>query len=70
MQATIEDIYRCGKVVAFLSPGSIDLRARGIGEAQAAEMQARLASFAEGWESLEMSVYDHYDEEKTKLQTQ
>ena len=27
-------------------------------------MRARLASFAEDWESPEMSVYDNYDEEK------
>ena len=49
--------------------GTIDLRERGIDEAQAAEMRARLASFAEDWESPEMNVYDNYDEEKAKLQT-
>ena len=49
--------------------GSIDLRDRGIDEAQAAEMRARLASFAEDWESPEMDAYDNYDEEKAKLQT-
>ena len=48
--------------------GTIDLRERGIDEAQAAEMRARLASFAEDWESPEMDVYDNYDEEKAKLQ--
>ena len=49
--------------------GNIDLRERGIDEAEAAEMRARLASFAEDWESPEMDVYDNYDEEKAKLQT-
>ena len=49
--------------------GNIDLRERGIDEAQAAEMRARLASFAEDWESPEMNIYDNYDEEKAKLQT-
>ena len=49
--------------------GTIDLRERGIDEAQAAEMRARLASFAEDWESPEMDIYDNYDEEKAKLQT-
>ena len=49
--------------------GNIDLRERGIDEAQAAGMRARLASFAEDWESPEMNVYDNYDEEKAKLQT-
>ncbi|MYK18379.1 hypothetical protein F4055_09485 [Candidatus Poribacteria bacterium] len=55
--------------VILKTTGNIDLRERGIDEAQAAEMRARLASFAEDWESPEMSVYDNYDEEKAKLQT-
>ena len=84
MSKTIEGVYRKGKielsetpndvcegtrvVVTFLSPGAIDLRARGIDAAEAAEMRARLASFAEDWESPEMDIYDNYDEEKAKLQ--
>ena len=55
--------------VVFDTVGNIDLRERGIDEAQAAEMRARLASFAEDWESPEMDIYDNYDEEKAKLQT-
>ena len=50
--------------------GNIDLRECGINEAQAAELRARLACFAEDWESPEMDIYDNYDEEKAKLQTQ
>ena len=85
MSTTIEGIYRNGKIelsetpsdvcegtrviVTSLPPGSIDLRERGIDEAQAAEMRARLASFAEDWESPEMDIYDNYDEERAKLQT-
>lgn len=85
MSKIIEGIYRDGKIelsetpcdvcegtrviVTFLLPGSIDLRERGIDEAQAANLRARLATFAEDWESPEMSVYDNYDEEKSKLQT-
>lgn len=84
MSTTIEGIYRNGKielsesprdvcegtriVVTFLPPGSIDLREYGIDKAQAVELRARLASFAEDWESPEMNVYDNYDEEKAKLQ--
>ena len=49
--------------------GNIDLREHGISKAQAAELRARLACFAEDWESPEMNVYDNYDEEKAKLQT-
>ena len=85
MPTTIEGIYCDGKielletpsdmcedtrvVVTFLPPGSIDLRERGIDEAQAANLRARFATFAEDWESPEMSIYDNYDEEKSKLQT-
>ena len=50
--------------------GSIDLREHGISKAQTAELRARLACFAEDWESPEMDIYDNYDEEKSKLQTQ
>ena len=85
MSTTIEGTYRNGKielsetpsdvcegtrvVVTFLTPGSVNLREHGIDKTQAAEMRARLASFAEDWESPEMNVYDNYDEEKAKLQT-
>ena len=83
MSTTIEGIYRNGKielsetpsdvcegtrvVVTILPLGSIDLREHGISKAQAAELRARFATFAEDWESPEMSVYDNYDEEKAKL---
>ena len=85
MSKTIEGIYRDGKIdlsetpndvcegtrviVTFLPPGSMDLREHGIDKAQAAELRARLACFAEDWESPEMDIYDNYDEEKSKLQT-
>lgn len=85
MFTTIEGIYRNGKielsktpsdvcegtrvVVTFLPPGSIDLREHSISKAQTAELRARFATFAEDWESPEMSIYDNYDEEKAKLQT-
>ncbi|MDE0638505.1 MAG: hypothetical protein OXI43_21900 [Candidatus Poribacteria bacterium] len=85
MSTTIEGVYHNGKIelsetpsdvcegtrviVTFLSPGSIDSRERGIDEAQAANLRARLTCFAEDWESPEMSIYDNYDEEKAKLQT-
>lgn len=77
MSTTIEGVYRNGKIelndapddipdetrvlVTFLSTGEIDLQALGIDTAQAAEIRARLASFAEDWDSPEMDVYDHYD---------
>ena len=54
-------------IVTFLPSNSIDLRERGIDEAQAAVLRANLKSFAEDWESPEMTVYDNYDEAKSKL---
>jgi hypothetical protein len=56
-------------LVTFLEPPSIDLRARGINEAHAAELRARLATFAEDWDSPEMAIYDDYDAAKARLQT-
>ena len=41
--------------------GYVDLRAHGIDGAQAAELRARLVTFAEDWESPEMDIYDNYD---------
>lgn len=38
--------------------GSVNLRARGIAEAQAAALRARLRPFAEDWEHAQMAVYD------------
>jgi len=70
---TVEGTYRDGKIelvdkppqiteakvlVTFLEPGSVDLRARGIDEAQAADLRARLKTFAEDWERPEAAIYD------------
>lgn len=82
MSKNIEGIYRHGKielaeipidvpeetrvVVTFLEYGD-DLRARGIDEAQAADLRARLNTFAEEWESPEMDIYDNYDAAKANL---
>ena len=85
MLKTLEGVYRNGKVelaevpkdvcdetrvlVTFLEPQATELRSRGIDEAHAAEMRARLATFAEDWDSPEMAVYDDYDAAKARLQT-
>jgi hypothetical protein len=70
---TIEGVYRDGKVelfetpsnvdearvlVTFLSEGAVNLSARGVDEAQAASLRARLRAFAEDWELPEMGAYD------------
>lgn len=36
-------------------------------DAQAADLRARLSSFAEDWDSQEMSIYDNYDANKANL---
>jgi hypothetical protein len=72
MLKTVEGIYRDGKIelletpngvdgvrviVTFL-PGPVDLAARGIDEAQAADLRGRLKTFAEDWDRPEMDAYD------------
>ena len=44
---------------------SIDLQKRGIDKTRAADLRERLATFAEDWESPEMSIYDNYDVAKS-----
>ena len=83
MLTTIEGVYRGGKIelletpreardgtpviVTFLASNSVNLRDRDIDEAQAADLRARLATFAEDWESPEMSIYNDYDAAESKL---
>ena len=73
MSKTVEGIYRNGKVellepppevtearvvVTFLTEGVVALEERGIDEEQAADLRARLRTFAEDWERPEMEAYD------------
>ena len=83
MFTSVKGVYRQGKVelsevptnvgdearviVTFLGSGAIDLQARGFDEAQAAQLRAQLASFAEDWDSPEMDIYDNYDAAKANL---
>jgi len=83
MIASVEGIYHHGQVelreppadvpdntpviVTFLDTGDVNLRAHGIDAAQAAELRARLSSFADDWDSPEMTAYDHYDAAKSKV---
>jgi hypothetical protein len=57
-------------LVTFLEPQSLDLQACGIDEAHAAELRARLATFAEDWGSPDMAIYADYEAAKARLQTQ
>lgn len=83
MLTSIEGVYRNGRVelaeapddvpdetqviVTFLPSGSIDLKAHGIGPAEAAELRGSLAAFAEDWNQPEMDAYDDYDAAKSRL---
>jgi len=83
MLKSVEGVYRDNKIeltefpgdvrnetrviVTFLETGAIDLRERGINEAQAAELRAQLGTFAEEWNSPEMDLYNNYDVAKAKL---
>jgi hypothetical protein len=83
MLKSIKGVYRNGKIdlieshddisdetqviVTFLESPAIDLRSRGINEVQAADLQARLATFAEDWSSPEMDLYNDYDAAQSNL---
>jgi len=83
MLTMVKGVYRNGRVelsempgevrdetqviVTFLSSGDVDLGARGIDQEQAAELRARLASFAEDWNQPEMDIYDDYDAARSRL---
>jgi hypothetical protein len=83
MLKSVEGVYRDGKVeltefpgdvcnetrviVTFLETSHIDLQARGIDEAQAAALRVQLGSFAEEWDSPDMTLYDNYDAAKAQL---
>jgi hypothetical protein len=55
---TPDDVEEARVIVTFLpSSGSIDLRARGMTEEEAADLRARLKPFAEDWERPEMAGY-------------
>lgn len=70
---TIEGTYKNGQIilaetpaevgeskvlVTFLETKEINLKERGIGEAQAAELRGKLNTIAEDWNRPEMDVYD------------
>ena len=80
MFTSVEGVYRKGRIelsekpsnlpqearviVTFLDAAEIDLRRCGIDEKEAAELRARLSTFAEDWDSPEMKGYDDYDAAK------
>ena len=83
MLTTVTGVYRHGQIilteqpsdlpddtqviVTFLTTGGVDLAACGIDASQAADLRARLHSFAAEWDSSDMDVYDDYDAVKATL---
>lgn len=82
MLKTVEGVFRRGRIhlserprvrdrtrviVTFLEGRAVDLRRRGISQAQAKELRARLASFAGDWGRPEMSIYDRYDDARRRV---
>jgi hypothetical protein len=74
MLQSVEGIYRNGKIDLLESPSvpegvrvivtflaesnAVDLAARGIDEAQAANLRSRLQAFSEDWNNPDMGAYD------------
>jgi hypothetical protein len=83
MLTSITGVYRNGQVilteqpqnlpeeaqviVTFLTVPALDLAARGIDEGQAADLRARLRTFAPEWDKPEMDIYNDYDAAKAAL---
>lgn len=77
METRVKGIYRNGRVelsehpvnmpeesaviVTFVKSALVDLRGFGISQEEAQELRARMAVFADEWDSPEMDDYDTYD---------
>jgi hypothetical protein len=48
-------------IITFVRPNDIDLPSQGISKEQSQVLKDNLASFADDWNSPEMSIYDNYD---------
>ncbi len=83
MLTSVTGIYRNGQVIlteqpqnlpeetqviiTFLTPSVLDLATRGIDELHAADLRARLRTFASEWDKPEMDIYNDYDAAKAAL---
>jgi uncharacterized UPF0146 family protein len=80
---TVEGVYRDGRIelknlpnnmpeeakviVTFVDSNDVDLAVHGIDKSQAEALRNSLATFADDWNSPEMSIYDNYDAIKSQL---
>ncbi|WP_310425738.1 hypothetical protein [Chamaesiphon sp. VAR_48_metabat_135_sub] len=83
MLTTVEGVYLDGQIerknlpikvaeeskviVTFVDSNDVDLATHGIDKSQAEALRNSLATFAEDWNSPEMSIYDNYDAIKSQL---
>lgn len=59
LETPIDDMEGARVIVTFLAkPGAVDLQSRGINQEQAAELRAKLQTFASDWERPDMEAYD------------
>jgi hypothetical protein len=77
MLTSVEGVYRDGRIelkenpsdvpegtwviVTFVKSDDVSLKSQGIDIEEAKALRASLATFSEGWDSPEMSIYDNYD---------
>ena len=62
------DVHEGTRVIlTFIRSDEIDLASQGINETQAEILRSHLATFADDWDSPEMSIYDNYDAAKTRI---
>jgi hypothetical protein len=83
MLTTVEGIYRDGRIelksqhhniteeakviVTFVDDDAVNLAGHGIDRSQAEVLRNSLTTFADDWNSPEMSIYDNYDAAKSQL---
>ncbi|WP_107668684.1 hypothetical protein [Cyanothece sp. BG0011] len=56
-------------IVTFVSDDDINLSSQGISEEDAQKLRNHLTTFADDWNSPEMSIYDNYEQNKANLET-
>jgi hypothetical protein len=61
-----ETITSSPVLVTFLDSAEVDLQSLGIDQAQAAELRAQFAAFAD-WNDPQMDIYNDYDAAKSAL---
>ncbi len=56
-------------IVTFITSDDIDLSSQGISQEDAQKLRNNLKTFADDWNSPDMSIYDNYEQNKANLET-